>query len=261
MAQNLESIVQLADMMERLRDPNSGCPWDLAQTHQSLRKYVLEEAYEVADAIDGGSDDDLKSELGDLLLQVVFHGEIARAEGRFDLNDIAQSICKKMISRHPHVFGENASRSVEEQNREWEIVKSAERKAFGHVSALDGVARALPALSRAHKLQKRAARVGFGWDDSKLVRAKIFEELDELEGASPSQQQDEFGDVLFALVNYGRHLGLDPEEALERTNEKFLRRFGFIESELAKQNLTPLSSTLEQMEELWQKAKTLEPKP
>ncbi len=260
MAQNLDQISRLLDVMEKLRDPENGCPWDIKQTHESLRKYVIEEAYEVAEAIDNGDDDELKSELGDLLLQVVFHGEIARVENRFDVNDIAKAICDKMESRHPHVFGNANKRSVEEQNRDWEILKSNERSSKGQSSALDGVSVALPALSRAYKLQKRASRVGFDWDDIYHVRAKIDEELSELDQAPKTEQAGEFGDALFALVNYGRHLGIDPEEALGLTNRKFQNRFSYVENTLARSDQTPETSTLEEMENLWQKAKKLEPK-
>ena len=261
MAQNIDQMVRLLTIMEKLRDPDSGCPWDVKQTHESLRKYVIEEAYEVVEAINEGDDTELRSELGDLLLQVVFHGEIARDEKRFDFNDIARAISDKMEARHPHVFGDAGRRSVEEQNSDWERLKSQERQSKGQSSALDDVSLALPALTRALKLQKRASRVGFDWDEVKHVRAKIDEEISELEVAPNEEKLGEFGDALFALVNYGRHLGLDPEEALAMTNRKFKRRFEYIETALAKNDKKPETTSLEEMENLWQKAKNQESKP
>ena len=244
--------------MTALRNPDHGCPWDIEQTHQSIKTYAIEEAYEVVDAIDHGDDDALKNELGDLLLQVVFHAQIASEEKRFDFDAIAQAISDKMIARHPHVFGDAGKRTAKEQTLDWERIKAGEREEKGEVSALDGVARALPALTRAYKLQKRAARVGFDWNDISKVRDKINEELDELENAKKDAQKEEFGDVLFAMVNFGRHLGIDPEEALSLTNAKFVSRFRHIEKEFERENLKLEPKNLDKMEKHWQKAKSKE---
>lgn len=246
----------LLEIMTRLRDPQTGCPWDIEQDHKSLRKYVIEEAYEVVTAIDEGDDTELQGELGDLLLQVVFHAEIARQERRFDFGDVAKTISDKMIKRHPHVFGNADMRTVEEQNQDWERQKEDERQKRGEVSALDGVAKALPALTRAEKLQKRAARVGFDWDNVKKVQEKIIEEAQELSDARGSKhREEEYGDLLFAVVNLGRHLNIDPELALARANDKFQTRFEAMEARAKEENSIFATLSLDEMETLWQAIK------
>ncbi len=264
-----EPIKRLIDVMARLRDPQGGCPWDLEQTFATIAPYTIEEAYEVADAIASGDRDVLKDELGDLLFQVVYYAQMSREEGGFDFDAIAQYAAQKMIRRHPHVF-ENADiadaeiADAEVQTRAWESHKAAERSDNAHGSGepetLAGVARALPALIRAEKLAKRAARVGFDWASVDDVLAKIDEELDETkceiaEGAPDARLRDEIGDLLFAVANLARKLGIDPEAALRGTNDKFTRRFSYIEDELAKRGKTPEQSDLEEMDTLWNEAK------
>jgi ATP diphosphatase len=243
-----DEIDRLVAIMARLRGPD-GCEWDRAQTFATIAPYTIEEAYEVADAIARGSLDELRDELGDLLLQVVFHSRIAEEDGAFTLGDVAAAIADKMERRHPHIFGD----VVEGGHHLWEEVKAAERTAKGATSALDGVAVALPALSRAEKLQKRAARTGFDWPDPSGPRAKIDEELAEVEGATtPAEQAEEVGDLLFAVVNWAGHLGVDAEEALRSANAKFERRFRAIEA-AGGERFTALS--LEEKEALWQLVK------
>ncbi len=255
------SLAHLADIMALLRDPARGCPWDVEQTFSSVAPHTIEEAYEVLDAIAENDHAALKDELGDLLLQVVFHARIAEESGLFDLSDVVGAICDKLVRRHPHVFGELVVRDSRKQLINWENVKETERD--GAPSALDGVAKALPALLRAAKLQKRAARVGFDWDDPADVFAKIREEIDEVEaefsaGTPRERLEDEIGDVLFAVANLARKTDIDPESALRRTNEKFERRFRFIEQSIEKQGKAIKETSLDEMEELWQKAKSLE---
>lgn len=256
-------LAHLADIMALLRDPARGCPWDIEQTFASVAPHTIEEAYEVLDAIAENDHAALKDELGDLLLQVVFHARIAEESGLFDLNDVVGAICDKLVRRHPHVFGEMKVRDSRDQLVNWENVKEGERGAEAAPSALKGVARALPALLRAAKLQKRAARVGFDWDDPADVFAKIREEIDEVEaefraGTPRERLEDEIGDVLFAVANLARKTDIDPESALRRTNEKFERRFRFIEQSIEKQGKAMKETSLDEMEELWQKAKSLE---
>jgi ATP diphosphatase len=252
---------RLAAIMAQLRDPVSGCPWDLAQSFASIAPYTIEEAYEVADAIAQNDMAELRKELGDLLFQVVFHARIAEEAGHFVLNDVITSLCEKMERRHPHIFGDSSpAPDAEAQKLQWEAIKAAERAAAGHpsapVSALDGVAAALPALSRAEKLQFRAARTGFDWPDPAPVRAKVLEELKELDAAeTPEHRFEEAGDLLFALVNYLRHQGIDAEAALRAGNSKFERRFKAME-EKAGTGFATLS--LEAQEVLWQRVKALE---
>ncbi|MDB5687003.1 MAG: nucleoside triphosphate pyrophosphohydrolase [Rhizorhabdus sp.] len=242
-------IEKLRDIMARLRDPEQGCPWDVAQDFGTIAPYTIEEAYEVADAIERGDLDALRDELGDLQLQVVFHARMAEEAGAFTLGDVLDSICAKMIRRHPHVFGDGASPG-------WEEIKAEERTAHADGSALAGVAMALPALLRAEKLQKRAARTGFDWPDDQGVRAKIHEEIDEVAAAtSPAEHADEIGDLLFAVVNWARHLGVDPEAALRGANAKFERRFRAME-DIAGETFAGLA--LDAKEELWQQAKRAE---
>lgn len=242
------NIDRLVEIMARLRDPVSGCEWDTVQTFATIAPYTIEEAYEVADAIERGDMDDLKDELGDLLLQVVFHARMAQEAGQFDLGDVAGAISDKMERRHPHIFLGRA----EGGHHLWEQIKAEERGAKGAESALDGVAIGLPALLRAEKLQKRAARTGFDWPDPSGARAKIDEELVEVEAAPPEEIEEEIGDLLFAVVNWARKLGIDPEAALRAANGKFERRFKAMELE-AGDAFTGLD--LEAKEALWLSAK------
>ncbi|MDA0924736.1 MAG: nucleoside triphosphate pyrophosphohydrolase, partial [Proteobacteria bacterium] len=244
----------------RLRDPVTGCPWDVAQDFATIAPYTIEEAYEVADAIDRQAWDELKGELGDLLFQSVFHARMAEEAGLFDLDDVATAIADKMIARHPHVFGdESNAKSADQQVADWEKLKAAERAAKAKGGVLDDVALGLPALMRAEKLQKRAARVGFDWPDIALVIDKIAEEARELAEARDTLPQDkiaeEMGDLLFVMANLARHLKVDPEDALRRANAKFTRRFAFIEAELAKRGKRPDDSDLAEMDTLWDSAK------
>ncbi|MEE1876406.1 nucleoside triphosphate pyrophosphohydrolase [Altererythrobacter litoralis] len=246
-------ISRLLRIMARLRDPENGCEWDLAQDFSTIAPYTIEEAYEVADAIDRNDIAELKDELGDLLLQVVFHARMAEEAGHFAFEDVAASISDKMETRHPHIFGNEAGTMGETR---WEALKAAEREQKGASSALDGVATALPALMRAQKLQKRAARTGFDWPDPSGPAAKINEEIDELAAASSKTEQfEEAGDFLFAAVNLVRAYGIDAEEALRAANKKFERRFRAMEG-LAGEYFPNLS--LDQQEELWQRVKRTE---
>ena len=260
--QSARPIDRLLQIMARLRAPVGGCPWDLEQNFATIAPYTIEEAYEVADAIARGDMVELKEELGDLLLQVVYHAQMAQEQGAFGFSDVAQVIADKMVSRHPHVFGDAKIAGTAAQTSSWEVYKAAERasKAAGHAaSVLDGVALALPALTRAEKLQKRAGRVGFDWNDAQLVLDKIEEEIGELRTemaeADPARLQDELGDLLFAAANLARHLKIDPEAALRQANAKFERRFHHIETRLAAQGRSPQAASLEEMERLWQEAK------
>ena len=235
----MDSVRRLLEIMARLREPERGCPWDLRQTYATIVPYTLEEAYEVADAIQRGDMRELRDELGDLLFQIVFYSQIAHEEGHFDFDTVARGICDKMVRRHPHVFGDAAYRDDAQLREAWEGAKAAERaarEAGSEPSQLDGVARALPALIRAEKLQRRAARVGFDWPDAHGAFVKAREELDEIEAeldaADPDRLQDEFGDLLFAMVNVVRLLGLDAEQTLSRASEKFERRFRAMEAAL-----------------------------
>ena len=250
---NQSPIAHLLAIMARLRDPQSGCAWDLAQDFASIAPYTIEEAYEVADAITRGDISDLKDELGDLLLQVVFHARMAEEAGHFAFDDVAAAISAKMEARHPHIFGD-ASGIMDEAR--WEDLKAEERSAKGVTSALDGVALALPALMRAQKLQKRAARTGFDWPDPSGSEAKIHEEIEELNTASSEQDKlEEAGDLLFAVVNFIRAHGISAEDALRAANAKFERRFRAMEA-IAGSGFPNLS--LAAQEELWQKVKKAE---
>lgn len=256
----LPPIDRLRAIMARLRDPVTGCPWDVAQDFATIAPYTIEEAYEVADAIDRQAWDELKGELGDLLFQSVFHARMAEEAGLFDLDDVATAIADKMIARHPHVFGdESNAKSADQQVSDWEKLKAAERAAKAKGGVLDDVALGLPALTRAEKLQKRAARVGFDWPDIAMVIDKIAEEARELAEARDTLPQDkiaeEMGDLLFVMANLARHLKVDPEDALRRANAKFTRRFAFIEAELAKRGKRPDDSDLAEMDTLWDSAK------
>ena len=259
-------IQTLIAIMAALRAPESGCPWDLAQTHLSLVPYVLEEAYEVADAVERGTVADLRDELGDLLLQVVFHAQLASEAGGFAFPDVVRSITEKMIRRHPHVFArtdEAAETTADAVVAGWDSIKAVEREAKGKAGrVLDDVPLALPGLTRAVKLQRRASRVGFDWGDVRLVLAKIREETDEIAealGEEASRRDaalaDEIGDLLFAVANLARHAGIDPESAVRGTNAKFERRFAFIEDRLVERGSAPAQSSLEEMDGLWNEAK------
>ncbi|PID36951.1 MAG: nucleoside triphosphate pyrophosphohydrolase [Rhodobacterales bacterium] len=247
-------IARLVTIMERLRDPETGCPWDIEQTFASVAPHTIEEAYEVADAIEREAWDELKGELGDLLFQSVFHAQMAKDAGLFDFDDVANAIADKMVARHPHVFGdESRDKSAEQQVRDWESIKAQER---GNAGALDGVARGLPALLRAYKLQKRAARVGFDWPDISGVLDKLMEEAREVsEARDPAHIEEEIGDLLFSMANLSRHMDVDPEAALRAANAKFIRRFGAVEAGLAAKGKRPQDATLAEMDALWEAAK------
>ncbi|MBS0540873.1 MAG: nucleoside triphosphate pyrophosphohydrolase [Proteobacteria bacterium] len=260
-----EPLARLLAVMAWLRDRRHGCPWDIDQTFATIAPYTIEEAYEVADAIERNDMPALKEELGDLLLQVVYHSQMASEAGAFAFDDVAAAIADKMVDRHPHVFGDLKIADADAQTVSWEARKAAERAKKGGpepTGALDGVAKALPALLRAEKIQKRAARVGFDWKETAPVIDKIEEELGELRAElsartiDPARLTDELGDVLFAVANLARHCKIDPEAALRATNDKFERRFRYIESRLAAQGRKPAGATLEEMEALWQEAKT-----
>ena len=254
---------QLLQIMARLRDPVSGCPWDREQTFDSIAPHTIEEAYEVADAIARGDMDDLKDELGDLLFQIVFYAQLAKEQGRFDFQAVAEAISGKMLRRHPHVFGDQTVANVEQQNAAWERHKAQERslKSAGQASGqLHGVALGLPALLRAEKLQKRAAKVGFDWRQVDAVLNKVREELAELEQELARQSaalrlREEMGDLLFSCVNLARHLGVDAEGALRDANGKFERRFQALESVLAQRGRAPADASLEEMDAIWEQIK------
>ena len=251
---------RLLEIMRRLRDPQTGCPWDIEQDFATIAPYTIEEAYEVADAIERAAWDELKGELGDLLFQSVFHAQMAEEKGLFSFQDVADTMSDKMVARHPHVFGDQSrDKSAEQQTQDWETIKAAEREARARGGVLDDVALNLPALMRAEKLQKRAARVGFDWPEIGQVVDKIAEEARELAEARESLPQDkiaeEMGDLLFVMANLARHLKVDAETALRDANAKFVRRFHFIEAEPEKRGKTPDESDLEEMDALWTRAK------
>lgn len=243
---NAEALARLVGIMARLRDPIDGCEWDSVQTFASIAPYTIEEAYEVADAIARDDMSALVDELGDLALQVVFHARMAEEAGLFELSDVLSGISDKLERRHPHIFGDAASGG----HHLWETIKAEERKAQPDPSALAGIALALPALERAAKLQKRAARTGFDWPDIDGPKAKIFEEIREIDTASPAMVEEEVGDLIFAVVNFARHLKIDPEEALRKANRKFEKRFRLIE-----QAPGFSSMSLVEQEALWTAAK------
>jgi len=256
-------IERLLEIMAKLRDPVGGCPWDLEQDFRTVAPYTLEEAYEVADAIERGDLDDLKEELGDLLLQVVFHAQMAREQGAFDFGEVVQGICDKLVRRHPHVFGDVSVESSAAQTEAWERIKAAEKAGRDRGGLLDDVPVGLPALTRAAKLGRRASRVGFDWPDATGPRGKVDEELAELDAAvagaeDQAEVEGEFGDLLFAMVNYARHLGIDPESALRRSNEKFLRRFRQVEDRAADEGVAVTEAGLEQLDRWWEDAKRRE---
>jgi ATP diphosphatase len=268
-------ISRLLEIMAALRQPEKGCPWDLEQSFASIVPYTIEEAYEVADAVERGDLLDLREELGDLLLQVVFHAQMAEEQRAFDFGDVVEAITTKLVRRHPHVFGDARNLSPEAVKSLWDDIKATEkserrraREAAGQEvepaesGALAGVPTTLPALTRAVKLQRKASRVGFDWNDVKLVLAKIREETDEvaaaLEAGDAAALNGEIGDLLFAVANLARHVSADPETALRATNAKFERRFAFIEAELASRGKMPQEASLSEMDALWNLAKTKE---
>ena len=264
-------IARLIEIMAALRTPGSGCPWDLEQDFATIAPYTIEEAYEVADAIGRGDLDDVKDELGDLLLQVVFHARMAEEKRAFGFGDVVQAITEKLIRRHPHVFGDKGGLNTGEVNVQWDQIKAEEKAARaktgkapvpGRDGALAGVSPGLPALARALKLQQKAGKVGFDWNDPKAVLAKIREEADEIANELDACQQDkvagEIGDLLFAVVNLARHFDVDPETALRTTNLKFERRFAAIEDALAASGKKPAEASLAEMDALWDEAKARE---
>ncbi len=262
------AIDKLLVVMKRLRDPNTGCPWDVEQTYASIAPSTIEEAYEVVDAIEKEDFDHLREELGDLLFQVVFYAQLGSEYGRFNFNDIASVLTDKLIRRHPHVFpggqlegsAQISKMSEGEVKAQWELIKQEERKDKGQEGVLQDIPASLPAVARAAKLQKRASSIGFDWPDYQGALDKVREELDELQQAIDSQDEsainEELGDTLFSLVNVSRHLKVDPERALRNTNRKFTDRFNFIEAQLRLDGLSPEQASLEQMDLLWEQAKT-----
>jgi ATP diphosphatase len=253
-------MARLIEIMARLRDPDSGCPWDIEQDFATIAPYTIEEAYEVADAITRADWPELEGELGDLLLQTVYHTQMGAEAGHFDFASVANGVSDKMIARHPHVFGdETRDKSADQQVDDWEKIKAAERAAKTQDGTLDGVAIGLPALMRAVKLQKRAARVGFDWPSTDQVLDKIVEEAAEVVEArdtlSQTELAEEMGDLLFVMANLARHLNVDPEEALRAANAKFTRRFGRVEALLAERGKRPEASDLAEMDALWDQAK------
>lgn len=268
-----KDIIRLLEIMAALRQPDTGCPWDIVQTFETIKPYTIEEAYEVADAIERKDPDDLCEELGDLLLQVVFHARIAEEEGLFSFGDVVEAISAKMIRRHPHVFARSDADTPEAVKAQWDTIKQQEkaerlarRAARGSAADPDtgylgSVQRSFPALTEALKLQERAAKVGFDWSEAAPILDKIEEEIDELREAlaekRPEKVKDELGDLIFALVNIGRHVGAEPEQALRGTNTKFRNRFRYMETSLEASGETLHAASLERMEELWQAAKTV----
>jgi ATP diphosphatase len=258
MSDRSTGMARLLAIMARLRDPVAGCPWDLQQDFASIAPYTVEEAHEVADAIARQAWGELRGELGDLLLQVVFHAQMAQEAGLFGFADVVAAIADKMVARHPHVFGDAGARTAAQQTADWERIKAGER---GAARTLDGIALGLPALTRAVKLQGRAARVGFDWPSTDQVVDKLVEEAAELaeaRGQSPDRLEEEFGDLLFVAANLARHLKIDPEAALRRANAKFTRRFARIEDWLAEAGRNPAQSDLAEMDALWNRAKAEE---
>ncbi len=257
-----EAIERLLSIMERLRGPD-GCPWDREQTLKSLRPYVLEETYEVLEAIDAGDPREHCEELGDLLLQIVFQAQLSREAGTFDFADVAEAISRKLVSRHPHVFGDAEVKDAEGVLRQWVALKREEKRAKGGgESVLEGVPREMPALARADRLTEKASRIGFDWPDAAGARAKVAEELAELDeaadGGDARRVEHEVGDLLFAVANLSRKLGIHPEEALRGAVSRFVSRFEHVERELARRGVAHGTATLEQMDAIWEEAKSLE---
>lgn len=259
MKQNF-TFERLLEIMQKLRAPG-GCPWDAEQTHESLTRYLLEETYEVIEAIDEKSPQHLKEELGDLLLQPIFHSAIAEESGEFTIYDVINTLCEKLIRRHPHVFGDLVISDSNQQIENWENIKRLE-KGDERPSALSGVPEHLPALLKAHKISEKASRVGFDWEHADQVFAKVMEELHEFEeawaGGDPERMEDELGDLLFAISNMGRFLNVNPEEALRKTISRFQKRFSFVEMELLRQGVPMQTATLEKLDKLWEDAKSAE---
>ena len=268
-------IERLVEIMARLRDPDSGCPWDIEQTHETIVPYTIEETYEVVDAIERGDMVDLREELGDFVLQAVYHAQLAAERDDFDFGDVIQSITTKMIRRHPHVFGDEAARTAGQAKGAWDRIKAeekAERRAARRAAGLpddpsghlDAVPNALPAVAEAHELQRRAAKVGFDWPETPPVIDKVAEELDEVRGAldgDGSNVADEIGDLLFAAINLARHAGINPESALRATNRKFRRRFAKVEAGVAGDGVRLADADLDAMERHWNAAKRDEDTP
>ncbi len=265
----MQSIQHLVEIMRALRDPDSGCPWDLEQDFQSLIPYTIEEAYEVADAIERSDIDDIKSELGDLLFQIIFYSQLAQEQQKFDFNDVVESINDKLTRRHPHVFADAKVKDAEEQAEEWEKIKQQERKtkaasSSATLSHLDDVSRTLPSLMRAEKLQKRAAKEGFDWPNINGVMAKVVEELAEVQQELDAKVQEheklegEIGDLFFSCINLSRHAGVDAEQSLRKANLKFERRFRSVEKLAAAKNQQINEMSVEELETLWQEVKQLE---
>lgn len=253
-------IERLLEIMRRLRDPETGCPWDIEQTFDTIAPYTIEEAYEVADAIERKDWPELEGELGDLLLQTIYHTAIGEEDGKFSFQSVVRAISDKMVARHPHVFGEESrEKSAEQQTRDWEAIKATERAGKEQRGALDGVAVGLPALLRAYKLQNRAARVGFDWPSTDQVIDKIQEEAAELVEArdelTHDEMTEEFGDLMFVMANLARHLNIEPEAALRAANAKFTRRFEGVEAKLKAIGKTPAQSDLAEMDSLWDAVK------
>ncbi len=255
-----DKFLELIHIMSRLRAPD-GCPWDREQTHLSLKKYLIEEAYELLDSVDAHDDKAMIEECGDVLLQVVFHAQIAEEEGRFSIFDILQVLCEKLIRRHPHVFGDRVTHTAEEVLRNWESDKKREKPE--RKSILEGIPKSLPALMQAHQIQDRASRVGFDWERIEQVYEKFEEEWEEFREAQTEchrqHVEEELGDLFFALVNIARYIHVDPEQALSKTNQKFMRRFLYIEQEIGNRNQSLEEVPLDEMDRLWEEAKKLEP--
>lgn len=265
----MQSMQQLLKIMRALRDPDSGCPWDRKQDFHTLIPFTIEEAYEVADAIERNNLDDIKSELGDLLFQIVFYSQLAAEQHAFDFNDVAQSISDKLTQRHPHVFADTQVSDAEEQTKEWEKLKQQERKVkagknISELSHLDGVSRTLPSLMRAEKLQKRAAREGFDWPNVKGVMAKIYEELNEVQHELDAEKrvheklEDEIGDLFFSCINLSRYVGVDAEQSLRKANLKFERRFREVEKKVNEKGMQVNTMNVNELEALWQEVKNQE---
>jgi tetrapyrrole methylase family protein/MazG family protein len=252
---------ELVSIMTRLRSP-TGCPWDREQTHLTLRPYLIEEAYEVLDALDNRDDGDFRDELGDLLLQVVFHAQIATEEQRFDIDDVARAINDKLVRRHPHVFGNTRADTADEVLTNWEKIKREEKGGKSRKSVLDGLPAGMPALLHAYRIQEKVARVNFDWDDVQAVLLKVGEEIDEvskaLEQGDKKKIEEEMGDLLFSMVNLSRHLNVPPEDALRRSNDKFMRRFRYIEAALELRGENLERATFEELDALWEEAKQRE---
>lgn len=254
-------ISRLIEIMAALRNPDGGCPWDLEQDFRSIRHYTIEEAYEVADAIEREDFADLRDELGDLLLQPIYHAQMAKEEGRFDIGDVVYAITEKLIRRHPHVFGDVVADGADDAQNRWEAIKAreraakAERKGDTAPSLLDDVPQVLPALARAEKLTRRAAKIGFDWPDLQAVRSKVEEELNEVSDAHDASDQaalhEELGDLLFAVANMARKAGIDPEAALRDANSKFMRRFHYVEARCREDDVEPAAAGLERLDGYW----------